>query len=73
LKKEEVKYENICCLSCATTIEKEIVRMDGIKDALIEYNSKTMVATMSVKYDEEKTDMDKIDEKAKLVISRFDE
>ena len=67
MKKDRIKLANICCYSCATTVEKEIVRLDGIRDALIDYQN----GTMDVEYDESKIDIATIEEKSKEVIKRF--
>jgi len=67
MKKDQIRLKNICCYSCATTVEKEIVRLDGIKDALIDFQN----GTMDIEYDESKIDIATIEEKSKEVIKRF--
>lgn len=68
MKKDEIKLEKMCCYSCATTVEKELTRLEGIKEALVDFPNKTMV----VEYDENVVDKTIIEAKAKEVIDRFD-
>ena len=73
MKEEEMEFPNICCKSCAIIIEKELARVDGVKDAFVEYDEQGRVAKLSIKYDEGKVDTKQIEEKARIVISRFEE
>lgn len=68
MKKDEIKMESICCLQCATTVEKEVARLNGIKDAIADYGTKTLL----VEYSEAVIDRAAIESRVKEVLRRFE-
>lgn len=69
MKKDVIKMSGpICCYQCGTTIEKEVLRLKGMKNAEMEYKKGLMV----VEYDEKQVDMAAIQKKAEEVLKRFE-
>jgi copper chaperone CopZ len=69
MRKEELKVESLCCYSCATTVEKELLRLKGVKMALSDHKKKTM----TVEYDENLVDRRAIEARIAEVLGRFEQ
>ena len=69
MKKEELRVDGMCCFSCATTIEREVCRLKGVKGAIVDYKK----GMMTVEYDESLADKAKIQDAAQTVIRRMKE
>lgn len=69
MKKEVIKMSGpVCCYQCATTIEKEVMRLTGMKNAEMEYKK----GLMTVEYDEKVVNKLAIQKKAEEVLRRFE-
>lgn len=69
MKKEVIKMSGpVCCYQCATTIEKEVLRLKGMKSAEVDYKK----GLMSVEYDEKAVKKAEIEGKANEVLKRFE-
>ncbi len=68
MKKIELSLAGICCLSCATTVEKQLARVKGVKKAFTDYKKKVIL----VEYDEKLTDKKAIEAKKAEVVKRFE-
>ena len=69
MKKEVIKMSGpVCCYQCATTIEKEVLRLKGMKNAEVDYKK----GLMSVEYDEKVVEKSAIQNKAEEVLKRFE-
>jgi len=69
MMKEELKVEALCCYSCATTVEKELLRLKGVKIALSDYKKKTM----TVEYDDGLVNRRAIEARIAEVLGRFEQ
>jgi copper chaperone CopZ len=69
MRKEELHVPGLCCYSCATTVEKQLCRLKGVKSALSDYKKKTM----TVEYDERFVDRKAIESLMDEVLHRFEE
>jgi copper chaperone CopZ len=68
MTKEDFRVEGLCCYSCATTVEKEVARIKGVKSALSDYKKKIM----SIEYDEKVVDRVTLEAKMAEVMKRFE-
>ena len=69
MMKEDFKIGNICCKECASSIEKEVSRLKGVKVAMLDWKEKTM----AVEYDDSVVKRETIEEKIAEVIKRTEE
>ncbi len=69
MRKEELNVQGLCCYSCATTVEKELCRLKGVRSAVSDHKRKTM----TVEYDECQVDRKAIEARIDEVLHRFEE
>jgi copper chaperone CopZ len=68
MKKIDIDVKSVCCLQCATTIEKEVARLKGVKEAVTDWDKKKL----TVKYSEAEIEKPAIMAKFREVLKRFE-
>jgi copper chaperone CopZ len=68
MKRVELSLAGLCCYSCATTVEKEVARLKGVRNAFADWKKKVM----TVEFDEKLTDKKAIEAKMAEVVKRFE-
>jgi copper chaperone CopZ len=66
MKTMESSLAGMCCLECATSVEHEVARLKGVKEARVDWKLKNI----TVKYDEKIIKNDLIESKIRDVIKR---